>query len=156
FPPGRCLMVREMVLLLVLLPLVLANGAGDEPRRKPGQRGPVELTEEGLRIHREALVVDGHNDLPWQYRAAGDLSFQQIDIRKKRRDLHRDLPRLKKGGLGAQFWSAYVSPSTRKDGVTVRQTLEQIDVIHRLVKEHPDSLEMAYTVDDILRIRKKG
>ena len=127
----------------------------DAPRRGKA-RGPVKLTEEALRIHREALLVDGHNDLPWQFREKADLSFNKIDIRKLQKGLHTDLPRLRKGGVGAQFWSAYVPASTRKSGIAVRETLEQIDVIHRMVKSYPDDLEMAYTVDDILRIHKKG
>ena len=123
---------------------------------KPKARGPVKLTEEGLRVHRSALLIDGHNDLPWQFREKADLSFRKLDIRKVQKGLHTDLPRLRQGGVGAQFWAAYVPASTRKSGVAIRETLEQIDVILRMVKSHPDELEMAYTADDILRIRKKG
>src|SRR5262249_15366787 len=123
---------------------------------QPRRRGPVQLTEEALRIHREAIVVDGHNDLPWMFREKEDLSFHSIDIRKPQQSLHTDLPRLRKGGVGAQFWSAFVPASTRKSRIAVRQTLEQIDVIHRMVERYPDDLEMASTVDDILRIRRKG
>src|SRR5437773_725269 len=124
--------------------------------KKAKRRGPVELSEEALRIHREGIVIDGHNDLPWMFREKEDLSFRSIDIRKPQKDLHTDLPRLRKGGVGAQFWSAFVPASTRKSGIAVRQTLEQIDVIHRMVERYPDDLEMAYSVDDILRIRKTG
>jgi membrane dipeptidase len=123
---------------------------------KPKSRGPVKLTEEALRIHRAALLIDGHNDLPWQFRDQADLSFRKLDIRKVQKTLHTDLPRLRQGGVGAQFWAAYVPAGTRKTGEAVRQTLEQIDVILRMVKAHPDDLEMAYTADDIVRIRKKG
>src|SRR5439155_12238638 len=52
--------------------------------------------------------------------------------------------------------SAYVPASTRKNNVAVRQTLEQIDVIHRLVRAYPDTFAMASTTDDIVRIRKGG
>jgi membrane dipeptidase len=128
--------------------------ADGEAKRKA--RGPVKLTEEGLRIHRSALLIDGHNDLPWQFREKADLSFRKLDIRKVQKGVHTDLPRLRQGGVGAQFWAAYVPASTRKSGEAVRQTLEQIDVILRMVKSHPDELEMASTADDILRIRKKG
>jgi len=133
------------------------HGGAKEPT--PGRakrRGTVELTDEALRVHREAILVDGHNDLPWMFREKEDLSFRNIDIRKPQKSLHTDLPRLRKGGVGAQFWSAFVPASTRKSGVAVRQTLEQIDVIHRMVERYPDDLEMAYTVADILRIRNKG
>jgi membrane dipeptidase len=122
----------------------------------PAKRGKVVVTEEALKIHREAILIDGHNDLPWQYREKADLSFGRLDIRKPQPAIHTDLPRLRKGGVGAQFWSAYVPASTRKEGSAVRQTLEQIDVVHRMIKTYPDDFELALTVDDILRIRKKG
>jgi membrane dipeptidase len=119
-------------------------------------RDPVKLSDEALRIHRRAIVIDGHNDLPYQFRAQKDLSFQKLDITKPQKKLHTDIPRLQQGGVGAQFWAAYVDTKTMKDHTAVRETLEQIDVIQRMVKEHPDVFEMAYGVDDILRIRKQG
>src|SRR5204862_4194007 len=135
-------------LLLIFQPL---NAA--EPARA---RAPVQLTDEALRIHREAILVDGHNDLPWQYREKKDLSFATIDIAKPQPRLHTDIPRLRQGGVGAQFWSAYVSASLATEHTAVRETLEQIDVIHRFVRRYPETFSMAYSVDDILRIRKEG
>ena len=119
-------------------------------------REPVKLTDEALRLHREALLIDGHNDLPWQFREKNDLSFRKIDLHKPQPSLHTDIPRLRQGGVGAQFWSAYVPASTGKKGTAVRITLEQIDVIHRMVKAYPDTFEMASTADDIVRIHKSG
>lgn len=140
-------MCRVSILALFIPCTLLAA----EPKRKP-----VVLTDEARAIHKEALLIDGHNDLPWQYREKNDLSFQSIDIRKFQKGLHTDIPRLREGGVGAQFWAAYVSPSTRKDGSAVRLTLEQIDVIHRFVKGYPEALEFARTTDDIVRIHKNG
>jgi membrane dipeptidase len=134
--------------------LIASCSVRAEEPAKP--RGRVKLTDEALRIHRDAIVVDGHNDLPWQYREKKDLSFSSIDIAKPQPRLHTDIPRLRQGGVGAQFWSAFVPAETRKDHSAVRMTLEQIDVIHRLVKRYPDTFEMAYTVDDIERIHKDG
>jgi membrane dipeptidase len=139
---------------LAFVPVALAVSFAEEPRRAP--RDPVVLTEKALEIHRAALVIDGHNDLPWQFREKNDLSFQKIDLRKDCKGLHTDIARLKKGGIGAQFWAAYVDVQTRKTGTSVRETLEQIDVIHRMVKTYPDVFELALTTDDILRIRKAG
>jgi membrane dipeptidase len=119
-------------------------------------RGTVKLTDEALRIHRSGILVDGHNDLPWQFREKSDLSFRVIDIRKLQKGVHTDLPRLRKGGVGAQFWAAYVPASTRKKGTAVRETLEQIDVIHRMVARYPEDLEMAFTADDIVRVHRAG
>ncbi len=123
---------------------------------KASKRGIVKLTEEALKIHREALLIDGHNDLPWQFRKGHDFSFRKFDIARPQPLLHTDIARLRKGGVGAQFWSAYVDANTAKTRTAVTQTLEQIDIIHRFVKSYPDTFEMAYTADDIVRIRKAG
>jgi membrane dipeptidase len=116
----------------------------------------VELTEKALQIHREAIVIDGHNDLPYHLRHKNDFDLRRIDLKRPQKDLHTDIPRLKKGGLGAQFWSAYVAAERRKDDSAVRETLEQIDLIHRMVRQYPDTFAMAYSADDIVRVRKKG
>jgi membrane dipeptidase len=139
---------------LTLLTAALAQPPADE--KKSQAREPVKLTDEARRIHRDALLIDGHNDLPWRLREKKDLSFQRIDLTKRQKDTHTDIPRLREGGVGAQFWAAYVPASRRKDNTAVRETLEQIDVIHRMVRTYPDTFEMAYKVDDILRIRKQG
>jgi membrane dipeptidase len=152
-PPLTCLPLLALALALFA---AVAPGAADEKKPEPQPREPVKLSEEALAIHREALVIDGHNDLPWMIREKADLAFEKIDLRKEQKGLHTDIPRLRKGGVGAQFWSAYVPAESRKKGTAVRETLEQIDVIHRLVRTYPDVFEMAYTADDIVRIHKGG
>ena len=131
------------------------TSAGSPPQpAKPGK--DVVLTEEALAIHREALLIDGHNDLPWELRRKDGPSFRNIDLTKPQPRFHTDIPRLRKGNVGAQFWSAYVPASTGHKGTAARTTLEQIDVIHEMAARYPDTFEMAYTADDILRIRKSG
>jgi membrane dipeptidase len=76
--------------------------------------------------------------------------------RRKRWGCTPNILRLIQGGVGAQFWSAYVPANTGKKGTAVRMTLEQIDVIKRMVAAYTDTFEMAYSADDIVRIRKKG
>ena len=99
-------MVRSFILALLLPAAILA----DAPKRKP-----IVLTDEARAIQKEALLIDGHNDLPWQFREKNDLSFQSIDIRRPQKGTaHRHSPPAQ-GGVGAQFWSAYVPASTRKD-----------------------------------------
>jgi membrane dipeptidase len=153
-----------LLLILLSLPLLMtsvdpAAARADDKKELPNPakaREPVKLTEEGLRIHKECLLIDGHNDLPWQFREKRDLSFRKIDLLKEQKGLHTDIPRLLKGNVGAQFWAAYVPAESRARGTAVRETLEQIDVIYRMVKTYPDTFEMAYTADDILRIHKSG
>lgn len=117
-------------------------------------RAPVVLTEQASAIHREAILIDGHNDLPWQYRVKKDFSFRFFDIARPQKDLHTDIPRLRKGDMGAQFWAAYVPVEHKK--TVIKETLEQIDVIQRFIRDYPNDFEFAGSVDDILRIRKKG
>ncbi len=119
-------------------------------------RGPVTVTDEARRIHREAIVIDGHNDLPWELRQKSDLGFEKLDIARPQPRLMTDIPRLRAGGLGAQFWSVYVPSSTMKDHSAVRKTLEQIDVVHRMVRQYPETFLMAYGVDDILKAHREG
>jgi membrane dipeptidase len=139
-------MPRALLLLAFLPASLLAQS----------KRQPVVLTDEARAIHREALLVDGHNDLPYQFREKKDLSFRSFDIRRPQKDLHTDIPRLREGGVGAQFWAAYVPVSTRRSGTSVKLCLEQIDVIHRMVRTYPDTFELARSADDVVRIRKAG
>ncbi len=145
-------------LVLAPLCLALAAPAGEKLSQKSGKRPPVVLTEAALKIHREALVIDGHNDLPWRLREKKetDQLLRKVDLTQPQKDMHTDIPRLRKGGLGAQFWSAYVPASTAKKGTAVRMTLEQIDIIYQTVRTYPDVFEMAYTADDVVRIHKQG
>jgi membrane dipeptidase len=127
----------------------------EEPAKKR-PRGPVTVSPEAMAIHREAILVDGHNDLPWELRTRGDSSFRNFDIARSQPLLHTDIPRLKAGGVGAQFWSVFVPSSTTKDSSAVRKTLEQIDIVQRMVRQYPNDLMLATSVDDILRARKEG
>src|SRR5438067_6984969 len=136
--------------LVCVMACVCAFGA------EPPKRGPVTVSPEALAITREAILVDGHNDLPWELRTRSDSSFQKVDIARPQPRLHTDIPRLRAGGVGAQFWSVFVPASTMKDSSAVRQTLEQIDIVQRMVRTYPNDLALATSVDDILRARKDG
>jgi membrane dipeptidase len=139
----------------VLLALVVGMAPAAQPAPKVDLKDIV-VTPEALAIHREALLVDGHNDLPWELRQKDGPAFRSIDIAKPQPRFHTDIARLKAGNVGAQFWAAYVPTDTVKKGVAVRTTLEQIDIIHQLAARHPDAFEMAYSTADIQRIRKSG
>src|SRR5207302_8829732 len=97
------------------------------PQEQP-KATDVVLTDEALAIHRDALLIDGHNDLPWELRTADGPSFRNIDLSKPQPKFHTDIARLRQGNVGAQFWSAYVPASTGRKGTAVRTTLEHLDV----------------------------
>ena len=61
--------------------------------------------ERARELHRRAPLIDGHNDLPWRYRQIAQRAVSRIDIAQPQPDLHTDIPRLREGGVGGQFWS---------------------------------------------------
>src|SRR5678815_6088846 len=104
-------------------------------------RAPVVLSDEAKKIHFESFVFDGHNDLPWELRTKADSSFDKRDIRQPQPKMHTDIPRLRKGGVGAQFWSVYVPAETMKKGTALSDTLEQIALVKQMIERYPDVLE---------------
>ncbi|MER7187726.1 dipeptidase [Streptomyces hyaluromycini] len=104
-------------------------------------------------VLRGTPVFDGHNDLPVALRARAGYSVEGLD--EGRPDLHTDLPRLRAGGVGAQFWSVYVS-SKLPEPEAVVATLEQIDAVYRLAARYPDALRIAYTAADVERAFAEG
>ncbi|WP_405390398.1 dipeptidase [Streptomyces sp. NBC_01102] len=101
-------------------------------------------------------VVDGHNDLPWALREQVGYDLEARDIATDQTGvLHTDIPRLRAGGVGAQFWSVYVSTRLTGDDA-VSATLEQIDVVGELLARHPVDLRRALTADDMEKARAEG
>jgi membrane dipeptidase len=119
-------------------------------------RPPVQLTDEGRRVHAATFVFDGHNDLPWEMRTKAGSSFDRRDIAQPQKEMHTDIPRLKAGNVGAQFWSVYVPAETGKRGEALRQTLEQIELVHEMLRRYPETFEQARTAADVERIQKSG
>ncbi|RDG38672.1 membrane dipeptidase [Streptomyces corynorhini] len=104
----------------------------------------------------EFPVVDGHNDLPWALREHVRYDLDRLDIADDTSaQLHTDLPRLRRGGVGGQFWSVYVRSDMAGDDA-VSATLEQIDVVGRLLARYPDDLARALTADDMEAARRQG
>ena len=112
-------------------------------------------------------LIDGHNDLPWEIRtrfadAAGvDLARNTAELPLQVQDdempppLMTDLPRLRAGHVGAQFWSVWI-PATVSGPAAVQMTLEQIDIVDTMVARYPNDLQMAYSADDIMHAHQSG
>ena len=109
---------------------------------------PDQMLERARALHRRVPLIDGHNDLPWRYRELVDRAISKVDIDHHQPELHTDIPRLREGGVGGQFWSVYV-PSSLSPQESVGVTMEQIDVVHNLVRAYPGALRLALTADQV-------
>ncbi|MBX2796405.1 MAG: dipeptidase [Myxococcales bacterium] len=111
------------------------------------------------RILAKTPLIDGHNDVPWQVRNRADLDLEALPFGRGTEQLeppmHTDLPRLRQGKAGGVFWSVWV-PTDLSGPEAVRTTLEQIDVVHRMVERWPDDLALARTAADVRRQFKRG
>lgn len=117
---------------------------------------PADLLGRARELLAAHPVVDGHNDLPWALREQVDYDLDRLDIAADQSALtHTDLPRLRAGGVGAQFWSVYV-PSSLTGGAAVTATLEQIDVVRRMTERYAGDLALALTADDMEAARASG
>jgi membrane dipeptidase len=112
------------------------------------------------RILRETPLIDGHNDLPWEIRQRFNSDLSAVDLKSDTAHLPAppdgaplmtDIPRLRAGQVGGQFWSVWIPPETT-GFEAVQMTLEQIDLVKRMAARYPEDLEMAYSAADIRRI----
>tara|TARA_B100000678_G_scaffold157477_1_gene131481 strand:+ start:664 stop:1935 length:1272 start_codon:yes stop_codon:yes gene_type:complete len=122
-------------------------------------QSPEQVAEAALDA---APVWDGHNDVPIQLRSRfgnviEDFDFEHTgDTASDSRDaMHTDLVRLKAGKVGAQWWSVYV-PASLEEPQAVQMTIEQIDVMKRLIARYPDELSLALTADDVEAAQAQG
>jgi membrane dipeptidase len=110
------------------------------------------------RILKATPLIDGHNDLAEQLRENYGLKVEGLASgtdQWKPHPLMTDMARLHQGRVGAQFWSVYI-PSEVTGDAAIRDTIEQIDIVKRLVKAYPNDLALAGTADDVVRIHKTG
>lgn len=130
----------------------------DAPAETPAAaaRGPIVVSERAQRLHAAATLVDGHNDLPWKIRERGTPTFEKFDIAQPQAELHTDIPRLRSGGVKAQFWSVYVPAGTRHDGKALSATLDQIAIVKSMLDKYPETFEFAGSADDVERITASG
>jgi membrane dipeptidase len=114
----------------------------------------VDPLNEARALLREFPVVDGHNDLPWALRKQTRYDLDALDIAGHQHGrLHTDIPRLREGGVGAQYWSVYV-PCEEPEPVAA--TLEQIDCVRQLLARYPADLAPALTAADMEAARRDG
>jgi membrane dipeptidase len=111
--------------------------------------------ERARAILAETPLIDGHNDLPIALRERVGLRISELDLRRPVEGFHTDLPRLRAGGVGGQFWSVWV-PADLPEERALRMALEQLDIVHRLAAAYPEALELATTAAEVERTFAAG
>jgi membrane dipeptidase len=137
----------------VILPLLTLLGC-TATARTPANSDPY--MDLALRVLETTPLVDGHNDLPWAIRTYERAPFDvaAYDLRSRTRG-HTDIPRLREGRVGIQFWSVYVPSRAVAEGAAKVQ-LEQIDIAKQLFDRYPDVLVETLTADDAERAFREG
>ena len=146
-------MIRTALLAAVSL-AVLAGPALAQSQGGTDTAGQAQV----MQILRRTPLIDGHNDLPWALRQGFGNDPYRVDLATNlaaTTRLHTDIPRLRAGGVGAQFWSVYV-PASLEPVEAAKATFEQIDTVKRIAAAYPSVFEIATTADDISRIHKAG
>jgi membrane dipeptidase len=119
----------------------------------------IRAADDTLRRARELLrlapLIDGHNDLPEALRRRVGLRISEVDLRLPVADLMTDIPRLRAGGVGGQFWSVWV-PASLPEAEATRRGFEQLDIVRRMLAAYPETFELATTADEVERIFGAG
>jgi membrane dipeptidase len=136
--------------LATLLTLIVGQGVWAGP---DDQAGLPPVSERARQVHAAGMLFDGHNDLPWRLRTEGDFALTKFDLSQRLDSGQTDIPRLREGGVKAQFWSVYI-PSEHPN--PARTVAEQIDLVRRMVERYQNVFEMAYNAEDVERITRKG
>jgi membrane dipeptidase len=116
---------------------------------------PSTLEDRAAKLHREAIVVDTHDDV------TSTILEDGFDLGKPDGVTATDLPKMRAGGIGAEFFSIYVDPRfylhpSPHEGGSARRALDMIDVTYQQIERHPQDLVFAGTVDDIRRAKREG
>src|SRR5262245_32452225 len=117
--------------------------------QSPGRKKRTVTDEEVARVHKSALLIDTHNDVT-------SATVPGLDIGKPNTDHMTDLPRMKKGGMGAQFFAVYVSAAYVDGNRSANRTLEMIDTVrHDIIERYPNDFMMATTAEDVRRAHRE-
>jgi membrane dipeptidase len=159
-PPEKFMISILLRRILSCIFLVVSLSMVYNPPRlgalSPGSDGFLERAQTLLG---EVPLIDGHNDVPIQYRMRLNYDLETFDfagdLTRLERPMHTDIDRLSKGRVGGVFWSVYI-PDRYRGEPAVKATTEQIDFVYRLIDRYSDTLELAGTADDVERIFAGG
>jgi len=158
---GRWKLIGLATAAAVLVSIILGVAIGVPVSKRNAESD----LERATRILTESPLIDGHNDLPWQYFTNIKNQIDKVNLEDNIKDSWKnppskipsqtDIPRLRQGRVGAQFWAAYVSCRTeRRDAV--RNTLQQIDIVKRFVKKYPQTFQFVRSAQEIRDAFKDG
>ncbi|HMC59187.1 MAG TPA: dipeptidase, partial [Candidatus Solibacter sp.] len=115
----------------------------------PGRKKRMVTDAEVMRVHKSAILIDTHNDVT-------SATVAGLDLGKPNTDHMTDLPRMKKGGMGAQIFAVYVAASYVEGNHAANRTLQMIDTVRRdIIEKYPGDFLFATTAADIRRARKE-
>ncbi|MBZ5623022.1 MAG: dipeptidase [Acidobacteriia bacterium] len=115
----------------------------------PGRHKRTVTDAEVMRVHQSAILIDTHNDVT-------SATVAGLDIGNPNTDHMTDIPRMKKGGMGAQFFAVYVSATYVEGNHSANRTLQMIDTVrHDIIEKHPGDFLFATTAADIRRARRQ-
>lgn len=137
----------------MLIGLIIAPGALVAQDREA-------FLPQAIQVLERVPLIDGHNDLPGQYRRRVDYKFSALDLFDTTQNddgpmVHTDIPRLREGRVGAQWWSVYATADS-SEPEAMQTTIEQIDFVYGMAERYPEHFEIALTADDIERIFADG
>jgi len=148
---ARAMGRRTVLLAVAMVSAAAAARAGDDG----GEAKPAapEVSERARKVHASGMLFDGHNDLPWLLRTKGDMGLRKFDLSRRVEVAQTDIPRLREGGVKAQFWSVYI-PSDHPN--PTKTVVEQIDLVHRMIEKFPGDFALALSADDVERAVAEG
>ena len=138
--------------LSILLAALLLSNAANAQTIDPKVKARID------RILKKTPLIDGHNDIAEALQENYDFSVANLASGTDKwpeHPLRTDMARLHAGHVGGQFWSVYIDGTITGDEA-IRRTIEQIDIVDRMIATYPNDLQRALTADDIVRIHKKG
>lgn len=144
-------MIRRLFAATVLFALAALPLAAQPSPPEPNSA----LLARAQAILERAPLIDAHNDLPSMLIAKGDEAWKEIDLGAAQRELCADIPRLRAGRVGAQYWSIFTDSENAHTRTSLHEALREIDVVLEMIRMHPE-LELARSADDIERIHRAG
>ena len=145
--------MKKFICLMLLFVFTISGFAQTMP-----QGADAALWQKALKIHKKAIIIDGHNDIPSPMVDEDfNLATNSVGMFHKDGDpFHTDLARFKQSGITGEFFSIYVSGSTLKTGGAMRRAMDMIDATMREVEKHPNELTFCTTAADIRRAKKQN